>query len=141
MARIIGIKELQAALKASPEFVRQEATKEVRASSTAMRAKVMELLASAASYAPLWHGQPGMLNVTGKARRNYRVSVVKGGLEGRVGLLTPAAEKAAPELRFFLYGTVHQPSRNAHDDAFEAERDPFIVRQEAALERALVRMG
>ncbi len=141
MARIIGTTQLQAALKASPAVVREEATKEVRASANAMRARVMDLLASAASYAPLWHGQPGMLNLTGKARRNYRVSVVKDGMEGKVGLLTPAAEKATPELRWFFFGTVHQPSRNAHSDAFETERGPFMIKQEAALERALARLG
>lgn len=147
MAKIRGAKELRAAIRKMPPDLKAEATKEVRASTKRMHRKVMELLNSAASYAPFWHGKPGMQNVTtalhaaGTARRNYRYSVVKQGMTGRVGLLSPAAERTAFHMRFFLYGTVHQPARNVHADAFESERDVFIDNQTKALGRVLSRLG
>ncbi len=141
MAKIRGAKELRAAIRNAPKDLRDEATKEVRASTIRMHRTVQMLLNSAAIYAPLWHGKAGMQNITGDARRSYRYSVVDKGMRGRVGLLSSQAERAAFHLRFFFYGSVHQPSRNAHDDAFERERDTYIDNQGKALERVLVRMG
>lgn len=141
MAKMRGAKELRAALKRAPDDLREEASKEVRESTKRMHRKVMQLLNSAASYAPFHHGGMGMQNITGAARRAYRYSVADKGLKGRVGLLSPAAEQRAFYLRFFLYGTSHQPSRNVHDTAFEGEREDFIVHQRKALESVLRRMG
>lgn len=141
MAKITGAKELRAALRRASPDLREEATKEVRASTIRMHRKVMELLNSAASYAPLWHGGEGMQNITGVARRSYRYSVVDKGMRGKVGLLSANAERSAFYLRFFFYGTSHQPSRNAHDDGFEDERDVFLDNQGRALARVLARMG
>lgn len=141
MAKVRGAKELRAAIRNAPKDLRAEAVKEVRASTIKMHRTVYQLLNSAASYAPLWHGQAGMQDITGNARRSYRYSVVDNGMKGRVGLLSAAAERNAFYLRFFFHGTVHQPSRNAHDDAFEQERDVYIHNQGLALERVLRRMG
>lgn len=140
MAKIHGAKELRAAIRRAEPMLRDEATKEVRASTIRMHRKVKELLNSAASYAPLYHGGPGMQNITGVARRSYRYSVTDKGMTGRVGLLSSKAESSAFYLRFFFYGTSHQPSRNAHDDAFEDERDVFVVNQQAALNRVISRL-
>lgn len=141
MARVRGAKELRAAIKRLPADLRTEASKEVRASTMAMHRKVIELLSSAASYAPFWHGKAGMQNVTGAARRSFRYSVVDKGLTGRVGLLSAAAEQKAFYLRFFLHGSVHQPARNVFDDAFEGERDVFIANQLRALTSVLARLA
>jgi hypothetical protein len=141
MAKIHGARELRAAIRRAPQDLRDEAIKEVKASTDQMHRRVMELLASASKFAPLWHGKPGMQNITGAARRNYRKSVSKAKMQGRVGLLTSGAERAAFHLRFFFYGTSHQPARPAHDEAFEAERDVFIERQTKALANVLRRMG
>ena len=140
-ARIIGGKELRAALMKAPADLREEAGAEVRASTKRMHRKAMELFNSAASFAPFWHGQPGMQNITGAARRAYRYSVVNKGLTGRVGVLTGAAMGKVPELRWFLFGTSRQPARNVHASAFEDERDVFFVNQRKALQSVLRRMG
>jgi len=102
-----------------------------------MHRTVMMLLSTAAAYAPLWHGKSGMQNITGNARRSYRYSVSETKMKGRVGLLSAATERRAFYLGFFFYGTSHQPARNAHDDAFERERDVFILNQGRALERVV----
>ena len=137
MAKIRGSKELKAAIRRAGPDLRKEATAEVRKSTKQMHTTFMMLLNSAASYAAFWHGKPGMQNITGTARRSYRWSVSENRMSGRVGLLTPASERRAFHLGFFLYGTVHQPARNAHDDAFERERDVFIQNQGQALARVL----
>lgn len=137
MAKIRGAKELKAAIRRAGPDLRKEATDEVRKSTKQMHATFMMLLNSAASYAALWHGGLGMKNLTGTARRSYRYSVSERKMSGRVGLLSAASEKKAFHLGFFLYGTAHQPSRNAHDDAFERERDVFIYNQGQALARVL----
>lgn len=137
MAKVRGAKELRAAIRKAGPALRKEATAEVRASTKRMHSTVMMLLSSAASYAPLHHGGLGMQNITGVARRSYRFSVSEKSMKGRVGLLSSAAENSAFYLRFFFYGTVHQPARNAHDDAFERERDVFIVNQTKALQRVV----
>lgn len=140
MAKIRGAKELRAAIKRAPAELRKEATDEVKASTKRMHETVMQLLNSAAIYAPLYHGGPGMQNITGNARRNYRYSIVDKGMRGRVGLLSPAAESKAFYLRMFFTGTVHQPARPAHDDAFEQERDVYIANQSRALARVIARL-
>lgn len=140
MAKIRGAKELRAALRRAPADLKDEAMKEVKASTDRMHRRVMELLATASSYAEFWHGKPGMQNITGAARRNYRKSVSRVRMQGRVGLLSSSAERAAFYLRFFFYGTSHQPARPAHDEAFEDEKDTFIENQGKALERVLRRL-
>lgn len=138
MAKIRGTRELKAAIRRAGPALRKEATEEVRASTKRMHSRVMALLmTSGIAYSPHWHGGAAMQNITGNARRNYRYSVSERRMSGRVGLLSPAAERRAFYLGFYLYGTVHQPSRNVHDDAFEAERDIFIDNQGKALERVL----
>jgi hypothetical protein len=137
MARIRGAKELRASLKKMSPALKNEAMKEVEASTKRMHETARMLMGTAAIYAPLWHGGAGMQDITGAARRNYRRSILRSQMRGRVGLLTPAAERAAFYLRFFIDGTVHQPARNFHDDAFERERDVFIRNQGLALERVL----
>lgn len=140
MAKIRGAKELRAAIRRAGPDLRKEATAEVRASTKRMHGTVMMLLGTAAIYAPLWHGKAGMQNITGIARRSYRYSVSENRMKGRVGLLSAAAESRAFYLRFFFYGSVHQPARNAHDDAFERERDVYIFNQGKALQRVLSRI-
>lgn len=138
MAKIRGAKELRAAIKRAGPALRKEATVEVRASTKRMHSRVMALLmTSGIAYAPHWHGGAAMQNITGTARRNYRYSVSERRMSGRVGLLSPAAERRAFHLGFYLYGTRHQPARNVHDDAFEDERDTFILNQGKALQRVL----
>lgn len=140
MAKIRGAKELRRDIRALPAELRAEATKEVRESTKRMHRRVMQLLASAAFYAPFWHGGAGMQDITGAARRSYRYSVIDKGMRGRVGQLSPTAQRNGFYLRFFFYGSRHQPARPAHDEAFEDERDVFIANQGAALKRVLGRM-
>lgn len=138
MAKIRGAKELRAAIRRAGPELRKQATAEVRASTKRMHSRVMRmLLTSGMAYAPHWHGKAAMQNITGNARRNYRYSVSERMMRGRVGLLSPAAESRAFYFRFYLFGTVHQPSRNVHDAAFEQERDVFIDNQQKALERVV----
>lgn len=137
MAKVRGAAAVRSTLRRMPKAIREEAIKEVRASTKRMHSQVMAMLATSSSYAAFWHGQPGMQNITGTARRAYRYSVSQTQMKGRVGLLSPAAERSAFYLRFFFYGSVHQPARPVHDDAFEEERDVFIQNQGRALERVL----
>ena len=140
MAKIIGGKELRARLMKLPVDLRLEASKEVKVSADRMQLEVMAGLNAAASYAPFWHGKIGMQNITGQARRNYKVKISNKGMTGRVGLTTTAARKRARYLRFFFAGTVHQPSRNVHSDVFELERVLFMVNQRKALQRVLAKL-
>ena len=141
MVKIRGAKELRAAIKRAGPELRAEATKEVRASTKRMHQMAQAGFNSASALAPFWHGKSGMQSITGAARRNYRMSVTKDGMTGRVGLLTGTALKNAFYLKYFLFGTSHQPARNVHDLAFEAEAPDFITNQGLALERVLRRMG
>jgi len=146
MARIRGAKELRADLKRLPEALREEAMKPVKASTVRMHRRVMELLNSASSLAPFYHGLPGMQDVdtplhpAGSARKSYRYSIVNKGLTGRVGQLSPGAERAGFHLYFFLNGTSHQPARPVHDIAFEEERNLFASAQQKALLNVLSRL-
>lgn len=141
MAKIRGAKELRAAIKRAPKHLRDEATKEVRASTRRMHRHARELFNSAAQFAPLYHGGPGMQNITGLARSLYRYSLIDRGMRGRVGLLSASSESRGYYLRIFLSGSEHQPARPVHDVAFEAERDTFLVNQRRALGRVLEAMG
>lgn len=141
MVKIRGAKEVRAAIRAAGPDLRREAGKEVQASTKRMHREAMQMFATAATFAPFWHGKDGMQSITGAARRAYRYSTTRDGLKGRVGLLSSAALGRAFYLRFFLYGTAHQPARNVHDLAFEGERDVFMVNQGHALENVLRRMG
>ena len=137
MAKVRGTKELRAALRRAPAHLREEAAEPVREHTKGMHRRVMELLNSASSYAPFWHGKMGMQDITGIARRTYRYSVIDKGLKGRVGLLSAKAARKAFYLKFFMFGTINQPARNVHDTAFEEHRDDYIIDQKAALERVL----
>lgn len=110
---------------------------EVRKSTKAMHDDAKRRFDSAASYAEFWHGKRGMQNITGRARRLYRWSVSRAKLLGRVGVLTPMSLRRVFYLSTFLYGSVNQPARPVHDDAFEAERDVYIQNQSRALRRVL----
>lgn len=137
MAKIRGAAQVRAQLRKLPAALRQEAIKEVRESTKRMHSQVKAMLNTSSSYAAFWHGLEGMQNITGDARRSYRYSVSERQMKGRVGLLSPAAERSAFYLRFFFDGTSHQPARPVHNDAFEDERDVFILNQGRALERVL----
>lgn len=97
-------------------------------------------LNTAAQYAELYHGKPGMQNITGTFRRLYRRSISKKQLKGRVGLLSSTSVARAPQVRWFNDGTSHQPARPFHDDAFEAEEGPYITNQTRALRRVLTKI-
>lgn len=142
MVKIRGSKELRAALRKAPRDLKREAIKEVRNSTRRMhRAVLAMLMTSGATYAAHWHGLPQMQNLSGVARRNYRFSVSERRMSGRVGLLSSGAERAAFYLSFYFYGTVHQPARPVHDDAFEDERETFVSNQGRALAEVLRKMG
>lgn len=141
MVKISGARELRAAIKRAAPDIRAEAGKEVKASTKRMHQEAMAAFNTAASFAPFWHGKDGMQSITGAARRAYRQAVSRDGLRGRVGLLSTSAMEKAFYLRFFLYGTSHQPARNVHDLAFEDERDAYVANQAKALDRVLRRMG
>jgi hypothetical protein len=142
MAKITGANELRAAIRKLPEDLRKEATAEVRVSSKAMRDRVMQLFDSEGmKNTTVTNKQKGWVHVAGTARKNYRWSVTGKGMTGRVGLLTPAANRAAWYLKFFLWGSKHQPARDVTATAFEHERDVYIKNQEAALDRVLERLG
>lgn len=113
---------------------------EVENSTRRMLSDARARLNTAASYAELYHGQQGMQNVTGQFRRLYRRSISKKQLKGRVGLLSSTSVARAPQVRWFNDGTINQPARPFHDDAFEAEEDRFIRNQAPALRRALTKV-
>lgn len=144
MAVIRGVKAVRTLLNNLPAHLQAEATKPVRAATKQMHRRVMELLNSAAAWAPLYHGLPGMQNVdtkghpAGTARRSYRYSVTKNGMVGRVGQLSPAAASDGFHLRMFFTGTVHQPARPIHYDVFDQESPIFIGEQKKALTKALM---
>lgn len=140
MAKVRGTKAVRAAIRRATPDLRAAAIKEVAASTKAMHRDVQARFNTAATYAAFHHGKPGMQNIRGVIRRLYRYSVSKKQLRGRVGILSAASMRKAWMLKFFLFGSVNQPARNVHDDAFEAEREPYIQRQKRALERVLRRL-
>ncbi len=140
MAKTRGFRELRRRINRAPKVLQDEVLKEVRASTKRMHRDVIRKFETAASYAPFFHGEPGMRRVTGNARRFYRFSISKKRLLGRVGLLSRRAQKKAFYLHFFLYGTINQPARPVHDDQFEIEREVFYVNQKRALERVLPKL-
>lgn len=140
MARIRGAEDVRKAIrKAGPELQRQ-ALEEVRASSKKMHQDAMAGLDTAASYAALYHGKPGMQNITGTFRRFYRWSVSPTKMKGRVGFLSARAAHKAFYAKWFFYGSANQPARPVHDDAFEANREPYIKAQSVALRAVLARL-
>lgn len=141
MVKISGARELRAAIKRAGPDLRAEAGREVKESTKRMHQEAMAGFATASAFAPFWHGKDGMQNISGAARRAYRQSVSRDGLTGRVGLLSSSALGKAFYLRFFLYGTSHQPARNVHDQAFEGERDAYVANQARAMTNVLRRMG
>lgn len=136
-SRIHGVREIRRAIRRAPVVLQDEAMKEVRASTQAMHRAAMANFNTASKYAPLYHGKMGMQSLTGIARRSYRYSVSKKRLSGRVGLLSSTAASRAFYLYFFMYGTVNQPARPVHDDAFDGEKDHYIDAQTKALRRVL----
>ena len=140
MAKVKGVRELRAAIRTAPRHLQEEVLKEVRASTKRMHRDAVQRFATAARYAPFFHGQAGMRRVTGNVKRFYRQTVSKARLLGRVGLLSERANRRAFYLRFFLDGTITQPARPVHDDAFEAERETFIINQKRALKKALTKI-
>lgn len=137
MAKIRGTKELKRALRAAPADLREEALVEVTKSTKAMHSRAMAGFASAGRIASFWHGLAGMRRVTGLSRRLYRFSISKKMMKGRVGLLTARSEKRAFYLIIFLFGSPKQPARNVHEDAFEEERDVYILNQHEAIKRVV----
>lgn len=140
MAKIRGVREIRKAIHRAGPALEDEALEEVRKSSQAMYRAARANLDRASQFAPLYHGGAGMQNITGIARRNYRWSISKRQLKGRVGLLSSTANKKAFYLRFFNDGTVHQPARPFHDRAFEGERDTYLANQGVALRRVLAKL-
>lgn len=140
MAKVRGAADVKRAIRRAGPALEDEALKEVRVSSKRMHDDAMRRFATASSYAEFWHGKPGMQNITGNARRLYRWSVSRAKLQGRVGVLSPASMRRVYYLWIFLYGSVNQPARPVHDDAFEAERDPYIANQTRALQRVLSKL-
>lgn len=140
MVRIRGAEDVRKAIrKAGPELQRQ-ALEEVRVASKQMYDDTMTRLANAAAYAPLYHGKPGMQDITGIFRRNYRWSVSPTKMKGRVGFLSAQAARKAFYAKWFFYGSDNQPARPVHDDAFEANREPYIKAQSVALRAVLARL-
>lgn len=140
MAKVKGVRELRAVIRRAPRHLQEEVLKEVRASTKRMHRDAIKRFDTASRYAAFFHGGAGMRRVTGNVKRFYRQSVSKARLLGRVGLLSKKANQKAFYLRFFLYGTITQPARPVHDDAFEAERDTYIINQKRALKKALTKI-
>lgn len=140
MARVRGVRDVKAAIRKAGPAVEEEALTEVRKSTRRMHADAKLRFDTASSYASFYHGKRGMQNITGLARRLYRWSVSKRQLKGRVGVLSAQSARRVYYLRSFLYGSVNQPARPVHDDAFEAERDNYTANQSLALKRVLRRI-
>lgn len=132
---------MRRAIRRAPQELQDEALVEVRRSAKKMHDSAKAKLNVASKFAPLWHGKIGMQNITGVFRRNYRWSVAKRSLRARVGVITPAAARKAPQIYWFNNGTVNQPARPFHDEAFEGEREPYIQNQKAALNSVLNKLG
>ena len=138
--RVRGVKELRRAILRAEPALREEALQEVINSTEAMYQDARDRLDSASSYAAFWHGQEGMQNITGQFRRLYRRSVSKKKLLGRVGFLSARSNARVFYAHFFLDGTVNQPARPIHDDAFEAEEPRYVAKQREALRRVLTKI-
>jgi len=140
MARVRGTKAIKAAIRRAGPALQDEALKEVRESSRRMYYDAQARFNIASAYAEFYHGKLGMQNITGNARRLYRWSISKKLLRGRVGILSPMSARRVFYLSIFLYGSINQPARPVHDDAFEAERDVYTQNQTRALRRVLARV-
>lgn len=140
MAKVRGAKEVRRAIKRAGPEVQEMALKNVRKSAQQMHRDTMNGLETAAAYGPFYHGGLGMRRITGIFRRNYRWSISKTRLTGRVGFLSARAARAAFYASMFFYGTQTQPARPVHDDAFEANRESYIRNQTVGLRAALARI-
>lgn len=136
-SKIHGVREIRRAIRRAPPILQEEAMREVRESTRAMHRAAMIGFNTASKYAAFYHGKMGMQSLSGIARRSYRYSVSSKRLSGRVGLLSSTSASRAFYLYFFMYGTVNQPARPVHDDAFDGEKDRYIDEQTKALRRVL----
>lgn len=140
MAKVRGVNEVRKAIRRAGPEVQNMALEQVKKSSQQMHRDTMFGLETASSYAQFYHGGVGMQRLTNFFRRNYRWSISKSRLTGRVGFLSARAARSAFYASFFFYGTQNQPARPVHDDAFEANREPYIRAQTAGLRAALARI-
>ena len=137
MARVRGVKAIRAAIRAAPEELQEQAFEQVEISTKRMYRDVMQGLNIASQYAEFHHGETGMRDITGIARRTYKYSLGRRSLKVRVGLLSSAAFKQAIHLQYFFKGTPTQPARPVHDDVFEGEREVYYRNQQAALDAVM----
>ena len=72
----------------------------------------------------------------GQLRRQYRKSVTKNGVKGRVGYISAAARKKAFYARFVHDGTAKAPGRPFHDLAVDESEPRFAARARQAMARA-----
>lgn len=140
MAKVRGAQDVRRAIKRAGPELEKQALQEVRKSSKRMYDDTMSGLNTASEYARFYHGGVGMQQLTGLFRRNYRWSISKRKLTGRVGFLSARAARAAYYAKWFFYGSENQPARPVHDDAFEANREPYIKAQTVALRSVLTRI-
>lgn len=127
-SRITGIREYRAALKRAPAHLREEVFEAVKDTTESVHARGKANITSMT------------VRRTGILYRNYRRSLSKASLRGRVGYLSESARDAAFYARFINDGTVKMAARPFHTNAVEAEREADTARMVRARDKAIGRI-
>lgn len=127
-SRMVGVREYRAALKRLPQHLKDEVATSIKTTVDAVHARGKSNIASMVT------------RRTGTLDRNYRRSVSKKSLKGRVGYLSAAARSAAFYARFINDGTIKMQARPFHTNAVEAEKELDEARMVQARDKALRRL-
>ena len=124
-SRMTGAREFRHALRRAPEALRREVLEAIKETVDGVYARGLANIDSMTN------------RRTGVLRRNYRKSVARKALRGRVGYLSATSQHAAFYARFINDGTVNMPARPFHTQAVEAERDADTARMVRARDHTL----
>lgn len=120
-----GVREYRAALKRAPNDLRENVLAAVTETVNGVHARGKANIRSMVT------------RRSGELDRNYRKSISKKSLSGRVGYLSAKAREAAFYARFVNDGTIKMSARPFHTNAVEAEMELDEARMVAARDRVL----
>ncbi len=128
-SRIVGARKWQRAMKQLPDDLRANVADALKETVDAVHARGKANIASM------------LTRRSGELEKNYRRSVSKKSLKGRVGYLSRKAASAAFYARFVDGGTINMAARPFHTNAVEAEREHGERRMREARDKAIRQFG
>lgn len=128
-SRMTGIKEYRAALRRLPADLKEDVAAAIKTTVDGVHARGKANI------------QSMVKRRTGTLEKNYRKSVAKKALRGRVGFLSAKARSEAFYARFINDGTVNMAARPFHTNAVEAEQEADTQRMVRARNLALAKLA